>query len=88
MIQASTGGGVWRLKWHPSDPTLLLAACMHNGCAVYSTDAASRKLEAAATYHGHSSLAYGADWCWAGQAQSNLVASCSFYDRGFHLWTF
>lgn len=34
-----TGGGLWRLKWHP-DPdrgNLLLAACMHAGVSIVNT---------------------------------------------------
>lgn len=39
--QAVTGGGNWRLRWCPHDPSLLLAACMYNGFAVLRMDGAS-----------------------------------------------
>lgn len=34
----ATGGGVWRIKPHPQDPTLLLLAAMYNGFHVLKWD--------------------------------------------------
>uniref|UniRef100_G3NHG3 Diphthamide biosynthesis 7 n=1 Tax=Gasterosteus aculeatus aculeatus TaxID=481459 RepID=G3NHG3_GASAC len=59
------GGGVWRLKWHPTDPHLLLAACMHNDFHILHCQQALGRGGASpvvASYTLHSSLAYGADW--------------------------
>lgn len=96
------GGGVWRLRWHPLDKGLVLAACMHNGFSILRVD--GDVVEVAEEYKAHESLAYGADWFqgkW-GRAESNtldsilgsnkekgsrsLVATCSFYDKALHVW--
>uniref|UniRef100_K3WR76 methylated diphthine methylhydrolase n=1 Tax=Globisporangium ultimum (strain ATCC 200006 / CBS 805.95 / DAOM BR144) TaxID=431595 RepID=K3WR76_GLOUD len=85
-----TGGGVWRLKWHPlvERKEYLLAACMHNGFQVLKTDAGSA-LTQVVGYDRHESLAYGVDW-WRDSASLSsaapVVGSCSFYDHVFHVW--
>lgn len=81
------GGGVWRIKYHPLLPDLVLAACMHNGFSVVSVgDETAVVVE---SYAKHDSLAYGADWqrgeCVEDRRDS-LVATCSFYDRLLRIW--
>lgn len=60
--ERAAGGGVWRLKWHPADPHLLLAACMYGGFAVARCATAFDSVEVVETYVAHGSIAYGADW--------------------------
>jgi diphthamide biosynthesis protein 7 len=87
-MQVNTGGGVWRAKWHPTDPHLLLAACMYNGFAVLQADGTAGQVSIVEAYeHQPGSLSYGADWCRAADVGS-LAATCSFYDRKVHLWSF
>eukprot|EP00879_Flechtneria_rotunda_P013070 GHRR01013650.1.p1 GENE.GHRR01013650.1~~GHRR01013650.1.p1 ORF type:complete len:411 (+),score=102.83 GHRR01013650.1:717-1949(+) len=110
--QTSAGGGVWRLKWHPSKDQVLLAACMYNGVALVTIDEHWSTVQVTEEYKGHESIAYGADWCrrpcsqQAEQQQgfnsaaisqpahgkqqgdnTNIIATCSFYDRRLHLWS-
>ncbi|XP_060696981.1 diphthine methyltransferase isoform X1 [Hemiscyllium ocellatum] len=64
-------GGVWRVKWHPTQENLLLAACMHKGYHILDCEGVHNDFLAAAhdkgipilySYILHNSLAYGADW--------------------------
>jgi diphthine methyl ester acylhydrolase len=82
------GGGVWRLKWHPRDTDLLLAACMHAGFAVLRLNGDMGGIELVEQYAHQQTLAYGAGWCErVGADGTSLVATCSFYDRLLHLWS-
>lgn len=65
----------------------LLAACMHNGFQIVSSNLGSL-LTTHAHYTKHESLAYGVDWwyCKKSSAKYHTVGSCSFYDKKFHLW--
>lgn len=83
------GGGVWRIKHHPSIPGLVLTACMHNGFAVVKYN--KGEVELIETYGKHGSLAYGADWQRQelnaeGEKHKAVVATCSFYDKLLRVW--
>jgi diphthine methyl ester acylhydrolase len=82
------GGGVWRMKYHPSIADVVLAACMHNGFTIVKVGAGDPMVME--TYSKHESLAYGADWQIREAAEQNgnssIVATCSFYDRLLRVW--
>lgn len=97
LAAVDTGGGVWRIRWHPTLPATAVAACMYAGAAVYSLsppppdDAATPWLPAAAAVThmqcSHSSIVYGAAWLpGLGASPTVPIASCSFYDHALHLW--
>lgn len=88
------GGGVWRLKWHPTQHDRLLAGCMHNGFHVISVECLESDPgndlngvngTVVSSFYDHKSLAYGCDWSYAPD-QTSLIASCSFYDKSLCLW--
>ncbi|KAK4748113.1 hypothetical protein SAY87_014699 [Trapa incisa] len=83
------GGGVWRIKNHPSVPGVVLTACMHNGFAILKAKEGG-EIEVMQTYKKHESLAYGADWqrgeIGEGGRKKNVIATCSFYDRLVRIW--
>ncbi|KAG0224392.1 Diphthine methyltransferase [Actinomortierella wolfii] len=82
------GGGVWRLKWHPTRKDVLMAGCMHNGFHTLRYDDAWNDGEFLSSFMEHKSLAYGVDWSYAPPKEDNmpLAVSCSFYDHIIHLW--
>ena len=92
LKELNVGGGVWRLKWCPSKPHLLAAACMHNGFHIIHANAQTAEpLTVVASYSEHKSLAYGVDWCHgqlekADSENQLTLASCSFYDHSLQIW--
>lgn len=77
------GGGIWRLKWHPHCPNKLLSASMHAGAFVLDVDTSQYDASISTSFLDHTSMVYGADWSYR---DSDLVATCSFYDHVLHLW--
>ncbi|BGP21770.1 hypothetical protein JCM10295v2_000645 [Rhodotorula toruloides] len=101
LTEFDAGGGIWRLKWHPTDPRRLLVAGMHGGFKVVNFDGlalnggvdpdgslAPGEGKLHARFDKHESLAYGVDWSDGGKPEAgrDLIASCSFYDHALHLW--
>jgi diphthamide biosynthesis protein 7 len=37
LTEVETGGGIWRIKWHPTKKDTLLSASMHAGGFVIQT---------------------------------------------------
>ena len=98
VADVGVGGGVWRVKWHPSASRKedLLVACMHDGFKIVNYTLRETINQGIVTdppvvtsrYDAHTSLAYGVDWQHSlGQEDvQDFVASCSFYDHSLHLW--
>jgi diphthamide biosynthesis protein 7 len=86
-----TGGGVWRIKWHPFEDkaNLLLLACMRGGVHILNVlDTVTPLVD----FHSHGSenLAYGVDWILdhvnSANNKSVHIGSASFYNRELRVW--
>ncbi|RUS75484.1 hypothetical protein EGW08_016752 [Elysia chlorotica] len=63
LTSASLGGGVWRIKWNPSDGASILTATMYNGTHIIDYKNSNVDGMPIVSSHGDHNLAYGADWC-------------------------
>jgi len=83
LAELDLSGGIWRLKPHPAQPDLILAACMYTNFSVVQLDVAAPGLSLLGAYEEHKSICYGADWApWRNKDDASLtMATCSFYDH-------
>eukprot|EP00049_Salpingoeca_infusionum_P002146 m.54380 g.54380 ORF g.54380 m.54380 type:complete len:332 (-) comp11410_c0_seq6:81-1076(-) len=88
VTEVNVGGGIWRLKWNPSNDhqDLLLCAAMHGGFHVVQLGEDESSLDVVSSLDTDGELAYGASWCWDPKYPS-LVGSCTFYNAERQLWT-
>ncbi|OZJ06546.1 hypothetical protein BZG36_00509 [Bifiguratus adelaidae] len=96
LADIPTGGGVWRLKWHPVDKHQLLSVSMHAGAftihvqggIIGQRDADPVTGHVTTEFLEHKSMAYGGDWCYAPgfNVKNSLIVTCSFYDHIAHVW--
>jgi len=85
--------GPWRVKWHPTLPSMLLVACMRSGFLILDTSASDMETAQEHFYRPDNleagaweALAYGADWLPAPEGEF-AVASASFYDKTLRILT-
>lgn len=91
LAEKNLGGGVWRLKFHPRDPSTILAACMYDGFKVLERKSSNDDcIDIRTEYRKHESIAYGAAWLSNGNGTGNMSGSlaltASFYDKSLRLW--
>jgi len=81
--ELNVGGGIWRIKWFPEDDAeCLVVAAMYNG--FHKLRAETKALQLVSSCISHESIAYGVDVCPREThctKDTNLVATCSFYDK-------
>ena len=61
LSEIPVGGGIWRLKWHPTQQYLLLAACMHNDFHILDCQQALGQYE---LNKWHGNICYGFVFCF------------------------
>jgi len=90
LIQTdSLSGGVWRVKWSPTNNNELVTACMGGGFhTLFSEDGTFTDLQIKESYLGpHQSIAYGVDWSFSNKDSKQYIGCCSFYDKCLSIWT-
>ncbi|XP_055611768.1 diphthine methyltransferase-like isoform X2 [Uranotaenia lowii] len=81
LSETNLGGGIWRLKTCPSQPELILCACMYHNFSVVTLNE-DHSISVEAEYNEHDSICYGCDWSYGPTGRgAKYFASCSFYDH-------
>lgn len=79
--ELNTGGGVWRIKQHPTYSEFLLIANMYASACIVKFDQIGLKLKEMGAYLEHAGLCYGCDWAPTVEEDNLTFVCCSFYDQ-------
>lgn len=92
LEDCGVSSGIWRLRFHPDDPNLLLCAQMYKGVSVFRISGddiqtgSGCALIVVENENSHGSIVYGIDWISASTGQT-IISSCSFYDSLVQIWS-